>query len=349
VAAGVAYPVDDVELASRLSFFLWSSIPDDALLRVAASGRLHHPSILSREVRRMLQDPKAEALATNFAGQWLQLRNLRRIVPNSGQFPDFDDNLRQAFQREAELFFDSIVREDRSVLDLLSADFTYVNERLARHYGIPGVYGSQFRRVTLTDPARKGLLGKAAVLTVTSHVDRTSPVVRGKWLLDNLLGAPPPPPPANVPPLKDKEAGQKPQTLRAQMEEHRRNPVCANCHKLMDPIGFAMENFDAVGAYRTRDAGTSIDASGQLADGTKIDGIVSLREALERRSDVFVSTFTEKLLTYALGRGLTFRDMPTIRAIDASAAQNDYRFSSIVSGIVNSVPFRMRKAETLEP
>jgi hypothetical protein len=342
MAPGVAYRVSGVELASRLSFFLWSSIPDDELLRVAAAGGLRSPAILTHQVARMLADPKAEALVTNFAGQWLQLRNLRRIVPNSGEFPDFDDNLRQAFQRETELFFDSVIREDRSVLELLTADYTFVNERLARHYGIPNVYGSHFRRVTLADDARRGLLGKGGILTVTSHVDRTSPVVRGKWVLENLLGTPPPPPPANVPPLKEREAGQRPRTMREQMEEHRRNPVCANCHKLMDPLGFAMENFDATGAWRATDGGNAIDASGQLADGTKLDGVVSLREALLKRPTVFVGTLTEKLLTYALGRGLNYGDMPVVRTIDAEAARHNYRFSSIVRGIVTSVPFTMR-------
>jgi hypothetical protein len=342
VPAGVAYRVSDVELASRLSFFLWSSIPDDELLAVAEKGELKNGVVLERQVRRMLADPKAQALVTNFAGQWLQLRNLRRIAPNSYEFPDFDDNLRHAFQREAELFFDSIIREDRNVLDLMTADYTFVNERLARHYGIPYVNGSHFRRVTLADDARKGLLGKGGVLTVTSHVDRTSPVVRGKWLLENVLGTPPPPPPADVPPLKEKEEGQKPRTMRQRMEEHRRNTVCANCHKLMDPLGFALENFDAVGAWRTTEGGSPIDASGQLADGTTLDGVVTLRQALMSRPNVFIGTFTEKLLTYGLGRGLSPHDMPVVRTIDREAARHDDRFSSIVLGIVRSVPFQMR-------
>jgi mono/diheme cytochrome c family protein len=342
VPAGVAYRISDVELASRLSFFLWSSIPDDELLAVAEKGQLKDRLVLERQVRRMLADPKAQALVTNFAGQWLQLRNLRRIVPNSNEFPDFDDNLRHAFQREAELFFDSIIREDRNVLELITADYTFVNERLARHYGIPYVNGSHFRRVALADDARKGLLGKGGVLTVTSHVDRTSPVVRGKWLLENILGTPPPPPPADVPPLKEKEEGQKPRTMRERMEEHRRNTVCANCHKLMDPLGFALENFDAIGAWRTSEGGSPIDASGQLADGTLLHGVVTLRHALTSRPTVFVGTFTEKLLTYALGRGLTAHDMPVVRTIDREAAHDDHRFSSIVVGIVRSVPFQMR-------
>jgi hypothetical protein len=342
VPTGVAYRISDIELASRLSFFLWSSIPDDELLAVAKNGQLKDSRVLERQVRRMLADPKAQALVTNFAGQWLQLRNLRRIVPNSNEFPDFDDNLRHAFQREAELFFDSIIREDRNVLDLITGDYTFVNERLARHYGIPYVNGSHFRRVALTDDARKGLLGKGGVLTVTSHVDRTSPVVRGKWLMENILGTPPPPPPADVPPLKEKEEGEKPRTMRERMEEHRRNTVCANCHKPMDPLGFALENFDAIGAWRTTEGGSPIDASGQLADGTPVDGVVTLRHALMSRPTVFVGTFTEKLLTYALGRGLSAHDMPAVRTIDREASRDDYRFSSIVLGIVRSVPFQMR-------
>jgi hypothetical protein len=342
VLPGVPYRVSDVELASRLSFFLWSCIPDDDLLAVASKGELKNPATLERQVRRMLADPKAQALVSNFAGQWLQLRNLRRIVPNSNEFPDFDDNLRQAFLRETELFFQSVIKEDRSILDLISADDTFINERLAKHYGIPDIYGSHFRRVTLHDEARKGLLGKGAVLMVTSHTDRTSPVVRGKWLLENILGTPPPPPPANVPPLKETAPGQKPRTMREQMEEHRSNVLCANCHKLMDPLGFALENFDAVGAWRATEAGTRIDASGQLADGTRLDGVVSLRQAIEKRSDVFVGTFTEKLLTYALGRGLSADDMPVIRSIDRDAAGSRFKFSAIVLGIVRSVPFQMR-------
>jgi len=295
------------------------------LLTVGGAGRLTDRTILVRQVRRMLADPKAEALVANFAGQWLQLRNLRRVVPNANEFPDFDDNLRQSMRRETELFFQSIIHEDRSLLDLLTADYTFVNERLARHYGIPNVYGSHFRRVTLTDDARRGLLGKGAVLTVTSHVDRTSPVVRGKWLLENILGTPPPPPPAVVPPLPETQPGEKPRTMRAQMEAHRQNPACASCHKLMDPLGFALENFDAVGAWRMVDAGSPIDASGQLADGTKVDGVVTLRQALVSRADVFVQTFVEKLLTYALGRGLTADDMPVVRAIVRQAAASGAR------------------------
>jgi hypothetical protein len=305
--------------------------------------------VLERQVRRMLADPKSAALVDNFAAQWLQLRNLRTFQPNSDEFPDFDDNLRQAFQREAELFLDSIIREDRSVLDLMTADYSFVNERLARHYGIPGIYGSQFRRVTLADDARRGLLGKGAILAVTSHATRTSPVVRGKWVLENILGTPPPPPPPDVPALKEDEQREKPKTMREQMAEHRANPVCASCHKVMDPIGFALENFDPVGAWRTREPGGPIDASGELADGSHIDGVVGLRDALVRHPEVLVQTFTEKMLIYALGRGLDYHDMPAVRAVVREAGAANNRFSSIVLAIAKSTPFQMRvKAESTD-
>ncbi len=348
-APGTIYQLSDLELASRLSFFLWSSIPDDELLAVARQNRLHVPDVLEQQVRRMLGDAKADALTTNFAAQWLYLRNLKNMQPNSEEFPDFDDNLRQAFERETSLFFATVVREDRNVLDLMTADDTYLNARLAKHYRIPNVYGSQFRRVKLTDDTRRGLLGKGAILMVTSHTDRTSPVVRGKWVLDNLLGAPPPAPPANVPPLNESAQRQgRVLSMRERMEEHRANPVCANCHKLMDPIGLSLENFDAIGAWRGRDGdtvtaqGTAIDASGQLLDGTKVDGVVTLRQALLRQPELFVSTVTEKLLIFALGRGLQYYDMPTVRSIVADAGKHEYRFSSIVLGIVGSVPFQKR-------
>jgi mono/diheme cytochrome c family protein len=347
VAAGAVYRISDIELASRLSFFLWSSIPDDELLKVASQGKLKDPVVLERQVRRMLASDRARTLVGNFAGQWLHLRNVRSVLPNSDEFPDFDDNLRQGFQRETELLFESIMREDRNVLDLLRADYTFVNERLARHYGIPNVYGSYFRRVTITDEARRGLLGQGSILAVTSHAERTSPVLRGKWILDNIVGTPPAPPPPDVPVLKENEEGQKPRTMREQMAEHRANPVCASCHKVMDPIGFALENFDAVGAWRTREAGGAIDASGELADGTKVDGVVTLRETLLSRPDVFVGTMTEKLLTYGLGRGLDYHDMPVVRSIVRQAAASDYRFTALVLGIVNSVPFQMRKAKEI--
>jgi hypothetical protein len=341
VAPGSVYPVGGYELASRLSFFLWSSLPDTELLRLAGEGRLNDAAVLEQQVRRMLADPRSRALVDNFAGQWLQVRNLRTIVPNSNEFPDFDDNLRQAFQQETELFFESIIREDRSLLDLMTADYSFVNERLAKHYGIPSVYGSRFRRVTLADDARRGLLGKGSVLMVTSHADRTSPVVRGKWILENLLGATIPPPPQAVPPLKEREEDQRPRSMREQMAEHRANPACAGCHKVMDPVGFALENFDAVGAWRVRESGKPIDASAELSDGTRVDGVVDLRNALLSRPGVFVGTFTQKLLTYAIGRGLDDRDMPAVRAIIRQSAP-DYRFSSIVLEIVRSAPFRMK-------
>ena len=344
-APGTPYRISDIELASRLSFFLWSSIPDDELLKVAEAGTLREPAVLEAQVRRMLADARARALVDNFAGQWLQLRNVRNVQPNSDLFPDFDDNLRLAFKTETELFFESIVKEDRSVVDLMTADFTYVNERLATHYGIPDIHGTRFRRVTLTDERRFGLLGKGSVLAVTSHAERTSPVVRGKWILDNILGAPVPPPPPDVPQLKEKGEGEKPRTMREQMAEHRTNPVCATCHKVMDPIGLSMENFDVVGAWRADDEGNPIDASGELNDGTRVDGVVTLRRALMAHPEVFVRTITEKMTIYALGRGLDARDMPAVRGIIHGAADRGYRFSSIVLGIVRSTPFTMRVAQ----
>jgi mono/diheme cytochrome c family protein len=343
-AQGTVYPITDLELATRLSFFLWSSIPDEQLLRVGESGELSKPDVLAAQVRRMLADPKAEAFVNNFAGKWLQLRNLRGLIPNSDMFPDFDDNLRDAFEREAQLFFKSIIDEDRSVLDLMTADYTFVNDRLARHYGIPNIVGGYFRRVPLKEDVRRGLLGKGAVLMVTSHANTTSPVLRGKWVLENILGAPPPSPPADLDTaLKDEGPGAPPRTMREQMEMHRRSPLCATCHRVMDPIGFALENFDVVGAWRTKnEAGLPLNTADALVDGTKITDAVTLRTALLKRPDVFVQTLTEKLLVYALGRGLTPEDMPGVRAIVRQASQNNYRFSSIVEGIVNGAPFRMR-------
>jgi Protein of unknown function (DUF1592)/Protein of unknown function (DUF1588)/Protein of unknown function (DUF1587)/Protein of unknown function (DUF1585)/Protein of unknown function (DUF1595)/Cytochrome C oxidase, cbb3-type, subunit III len=349
---GAVVPVSDLDLASRLSFFLWSTIPDEELRQVATQGKLHEPVVLDREIRRMLVDRKSDALVNNFAGQWLYLRNLQTLIPNSVGFPDFDDNLRQAFRQETELFFGSIMREDRSVLDLMNADYTFVNERLARQYGIPNIYGSEFRRITLTDDARKGLLGKGAILMVTSHTDRTSPVVRGKWVLDNLLGAPPPPMPANVPPLdENNQKDGRVLTMRERLTAHRASAYCASCHKIMDPIGFAMENFDAVGSWRLKEGGTggtAIDASGQLMDGTKINGLVDLRQALLKTPEIFVGTMTEKLLISALGRGLEAGDMPTVRAIVSEAASNDYRFSSLIVGVIHSTPFLKRTKTTDE-
>jgi hypothetical protein len=347
VKPGTPYSLSDVELASRLSFFLWSSIPDDELLSAAEQGRLKDPATLDAQVRRMLADPKSQALVDNFAGQWLHLRNVRNVQPNSDLFPDFDDNLRQGLKHETELFFESIMREDRPVLELMSGDYTFINERVAKHYGIRGIYGSRFRRVTLTDERRFGLLGKGSVLTVTSHAERTSPVERGKWILENILNLPVPPPPpipgAGV--FAEPAPGDAPKTMREQMEAHRANPVCASCHKIMDPIGLSLENFDVVGAWRTEEAGAPIDASGQLVDGTQVDGIVTLRKALIAHPDVFVRTMTEKMLIYALGRGLDARDMPSVRAIMREASARDYRFSSLVLAVVHSTPFTMRVAQ----
>jgi cytochrome c551/c552 len=344
VAAGSVYHVSDLELASRLSFFLWSSIPDDELLNVAAQGKLKEPPVLDREVRRMLADPKAEALVNNFAEQWQFLRNVQSVSPDEATFPNFDDNLRQGFRRETELFFESILREDRDVMDLLTANYTFVNQRLAKHYGIPNVYGSQFRRVTLTNDARRGLLGQGSILSVTSVPTRTSPVIRGKWILENIMGTPPPPPPPNVPPLKDQAQGGKILSVRQLLEEHRKNAPCSTCHAVMDPLGFALEDFNAIGEYRTKDASGPIDASGQLADGTKIAGVVGLRAALLKHPEYFVGTLTEKMLTYALGRPLEYYDVPVVRGIVQGAARNDYRFSSIITGIVRSEPFEMKRA-----
>jgi mono/diheme cytochrome c family protein len=345
VAPGAAYRLSDIEIASRLSFFLWSSIPDDTLLDVASKGGLKSTAGLDQQVRRMLSDPKSQAFIDNFVGQWLQLRNLKTKQPNSHEFPDFDDNLRTALGTEAELFVASIMREDRSVLDLMTADYTFVNERLAHHYGIPNVYGTHFRRVTLKDETRYGLLGKGAVLMVTSHPHRTSPVLRGKWILENVLGSPPPPPPDVVPPFEEDAGAAKPKSVRERMEQHRRNPACASCHRMIDPAGLALENFDATGAWRTRDGGTRgapVDATGQLVDGTQINGVVELRAALLREPETFVRTLTEKLMTYAVGRGLTATDMPAVRTVVRDTARDQYRFSSVILEIVRSVPFQMR-------
>ena len=341
LSAGSVYRIGDVPLASRLSFFLWSSIPDDQLLSLAAQGKLHEPAVLEQQVKRMLADPKSEALIDNFAEQWLFLRNLKNSAPDLEAFPDFDDNLRQAMRQETKLFFDSVAREDRSVLDLLTADYTYVNERLARHYGITNVYGSQFRRVPINDETRRGLLGQASILTVTSYPNRTSPVQRGKWILTNILGTPPLPPLPNVPPLKEND-GAAPHSLRERMEEHRANAVCAGCHKVMDPIGFALENFDAIGRWRMQDDGATIDPSGTLFNGIKVEGPDALRKALTSRPETFVGVMTEKMLTYALGRGVEYYDMPAVRKIVRDASGQNFRFSSLVLGIVNSTPFEMK-------
>ena len=339
VPPGGAYRISDLELASRLSFFLWSSIPDDELLDIAAKGRLHEPAVLEHQARRMLADARAESLATNFGGQWLYLRELKSARPETR---GFNDNLRQSFRRETELLLESIVREDRNVVDLLTADYTFVDETLALHYGIPNVHGSRFRRVALPDEARRGLLSQSSFLLVTSVANRTSPVSRGKWILENILGSAAPLPPPNVPPLKENENGVQPATLRQRMEAHRNNAVCAACHKIMDPIGFSLENFDLIGRWRAADGGAPIDATGQLVDGTKLDGPASLRQALLARSDRFVATVTEKLLTYASGRALRYYDMPAVRAIARKAAADDNRFSTLILGVVESDPFQMR-------
>ena len=341
-ASGVG-PVSDLELASRLSFFLWSSIPDDELLKIAEQGRLDQPAVLRAQVERMLKDPKARALVDSFATQWLRLRNLRSISPIARDFPNFDNELREAFRIETEMFFESIIREDRSVLDLLNADYTYVNERLARHYGIANVYGSHFRRVPVPQEARRGLLGQGSILTVTSYPNRTSPVLRGKWVLENILGTPPPSPPQDVPDIEENHPGAEARSLRARLEAHRRNPTCASCHRVMDPLGFALENFDGLGQWREKEPGGAIDPTGQLANGTKIDGPVALRKAVLERPEMFVRALTEKLMTYALGRGVELDDKPLVREV-AREASRDYRWSSLVLGIVRSAPFQMKKA-----
>ncbi len=343
VAPDTPYPVSDLELASRLSFFLWSTVPDDELLEVAAKGTLREPRVLERQTRRMLDDPRSAALVDNFAGQWLHLRNVSSLEPTPSEFPDFDDNLRQAFRRETELFVDSIIREDRSVIDLLDADYTFLNERLARHYGIPNVYGDRFRRVPVTDERRRGLLGHGSVLTVTSYPNRTSPVLRGKWILENVLGSPPPPPPPDVPDLEENEPGEV-LAMRERMEQHRANPVCASCHARMDPFGLAMENFDATGRWRVSEGTTVIDASATAQDGTPFEGPAGVRALLLNRPEEFATTVTSKLLTYALGRGLEHYDEPAIRAILRESEDSEYAFSSLLTGIIRSVPFQMRRS-----
>jgi hypothetical protein len=341
VPPGTAYRISDLELASRLSFFLWSAPPDDQLLDLAERGKLKNGETLQQQVRRMLGDPRSKALVDNFAGQWLGLRSLRDATPDANAFPQFDESLREAFQKETDLFLGSMLREDHSVLELLNANYTFVNERLGRHYGIPNVYGSRFRRVTLTDEARMGLLGKGNILTLSALPNRTSPVMRGKWVLENILGTPPPPPPPNVPALPEGKEAER-LTMRQRMEQHRANAVCASCHAQMDPIGFAMENFDAIGKWRDTEANAPIDVSGTLPDGTKFKGVPELEKILLSRPEMFVNTVTEKLLTYALGRGVEYYDEPAVRSIMREAAANNYRWSALVLGIVNSAPFQMR-------
>jgi hypothetical protein len=367
------YRISDLELASRLSFFLWSSIPDDELLNAAARGDLSKPAVLEKQVMRMLADAKAENLVTNFASQWLHLRNLETMTPDMRLFPDFDDNLRQAFRQETEMLVESVIRENRSALDLLRADYTFVNERLAKHYGIPNIYGSRFRRIEFGDTAkpaspqpggneratnvpaspkpgseddgrrRGGLLRQGSILLVTSYPTRTSPVIRGKWILENVLGVPPPPPPPDVPALDDVKTVKRNAPVRERLAEHRKNPTCAGCHRLTDPVGFALENYDAMGRWRTLDGGEPIDASGTLFDGTAFRGVEGLQQAILNHPDLFVTTLSEKLLTFATGRGVAYYDAPAVRKIVRDARANDYRFSSIILGVVNSMPFRMRK------
>ena len=350
IAPATAYELSDLDLASRLSFFLWSTGPDDELLDLAEQGRLRDVTVLEGQARRMLADPRVNELVRNFAGQWLYLRNLRSVVPDAITFPEFDENLREAFREETERFVASLLREDRSVLDLLGADYTFVNERLAAHYGIENVYGSHFRRVTLDDDLaerRGGIFGHGSVLTVTSYPNRTSPVLRGKWMLTNILGTPPPPPPADIPDLPDRGEDGQAATVRARLERHRESPACSVCHAPMDPLGLALENYDAVGRWRmTGEAGLPIDASGQLPDGTAFNGLTGLRALLLERRHQFVATLTEKLLAYALGRGPEHFDRPTIRTITRNASSNNYRWSSIIVGIVKSTPFRMRRSES---
>jgi hypothetical protein len=353
VRAGVAHPVSDIELASRLSFFLWSSVPDEKLLDLAAAGRLREPAVFPEQVHRMLADERTDALVENFTGQWLQLRNLEaKVVPDLLLFPDFDDNTRKGFRKETELFFGYILREDRSTLELLNADYTFLDERLARNYGIPGVYGPQFRRVKLTDPNRRGLLGQGSILSLTSVANRTSPVFRGKYVLSTFLNTPPPAPPPNVPTLDESNKGAStlPKTVRGQLELHRKNQPCAGCHRIIDPAGFALENFNPVGQWRDKGPdGVPLDVAGTLADGSQVNGPAALREAILSRPDAFVTVVTEKMLTYALGRGLEPDDMPVVRRIVKKTAQNDYRLSSIIMGIVESAPFQMRtKLESVE-
>ena len=345
--AGTPYRVSDVELASRLSFFLWSTIPDEELLDVAVRGKLKDRAVLEQQVRRMLRDSRSKALVENFSSQWLQLRDLRNVKPDPDLFPDFDENLRDGLRQETELFLDSQLRENRSIVDLLTANYTFVNERLARHYGIPDIYGDRFRRVTFADDRRGGLLGQASLLTVTSYPNRTSPVLRGKWLLENILGTPPPPPPPDVPALREKGTNGERQSVRERLQEHRKNPTCASCHAQMDPLGFALEHFDATGKWRTTDeAHSPIDASASLPGGTSFEGLTGLRSLLLTRREQFVGTVADRLLSFALGRGIEYYDRPAVRKIVRTAAPDGFRWSSIILGIVQSVPFQMRRTES---
>jgi len=341
IAPGSVYPLSDLDLASRLSFFLWASVPDDELLNVAGSGKLQDPAIVEQQVRRMLRDPRSRALVDNFANRWLELSKLSGLVPDSAAYPEFDENLRDAMKQETQLFIASQLRENRSVLDLLTANYTFLNERLAKHYGIPNVYGNHFRRVTFADGQRGGLLGQASVLAVTSYPNRTSVAIRGRWLLANMLGSPPPPPPPDVPDLKDAGVDGQPRSLRQRMEIHRKNVACASCHQRMDPLGFSLENFDALGKFRTESDGALVDASASLPDGTRFEGLSGLRMLLASHKEDFVRTLTGKLLAYATGRGVEYTDLPAIRRVSRVAARDDYRWSSIILGVVSSPPFSM--------
>ena len=344
LAPGTPYRVSDLEMASRLSFFLWSSIPDDELIDVAGRGKLKDPAVFEQQIRRMLKDPKSEALISGFFGQWLGQRSVAGMKPDTATFPEFDENLRRGFLRETQMFLDSQLREDHSIVDLLTANYTFVNERLAKHYGIPNVYGTHFRRVTLPDDKRAGLLGQGSILLITSYANRTSPVQRGKWLLQNVLGSPPPEPPANVPPFPSNDGVEQPKSVRARLEMHRKNPVCAACHSQMDPLGFALENFDAIGQWRTTDSATPIDPSGTLPSGAKFAGPVEFRALLLEQRDLFVGTVTQKFLTYALGRGVQYYDMPVVRQIKREAAGADYRWSALILAMTRSAPFQMRRS-----
>jgi len=346
IASNSIYSLNDIDLASRLSFFLWSSIPDDELLNIAAQGKLSDPATLEQQVLRMLKDDRSVTLVNNFAEQWLLLRNLLHTEKNQQLFPSYDEDLRNDLKKETQLFLGSIFRENRSILDLFRADYKYINERLARHYDIPDVYGNRFRRVHVSDENKKGLLAQGAVLAITSYPNRTSPVLRGKWVLENIVAAPPPPPPTNIPALQEKDDGGKTYTMREAIEKHRANPVCAVCHNRMDPIGFGLENFNPIGKWRTEDAGQPIDSSGMLPDGARFQGPAELQKALLSNSDVIVNAFTLKLMTYALGRDVEYFDMPTIREIVYGSAVGDYRFADIVLGIVNSLPFKKRRTES---
>jgi hypothetical protein len=347
---GQNYRVADIDLASRLSYFLWASGPDPELLKAANSGTLHLPAVMEKQVRRMLDDPRSEALSTRFASQWLRLQDVDKIKPDALLYPSFDNELAEAYKRETELFFGSIVHEDRNVLDLLNADYAFVNERTAKVYGIPNITGDEFRRVKIADGNRRGLLGQGSVLMQTSVADRTSPVQRGKWIMEVLLGSPPPPPPPNVPAFDETKAATatgKTLSVRDRMEEHRKNPACASCHRVIDPLGLALDNFDVVGAWRIKDNGVNVDTTGKLYDGTELAGPVSLRQALSNHADVIIRNFTDNLMAYAVGRRVEYYDQPAVRAIVKKASQSDYRFSSFVLGIVNSPAFQMSRTETV--